>query len=284
MIDDQQDPAQVERRIHAVEATRRIVHAIWALSRAQHPLAEASWVSASTYLSWVESSLERLTTVNSASRDGAPEIAVVFGPQRSFCGPLTRQIVSQIPTEGMLGLVGRRLSETVRSEGGIAARVAFSVEGAVAYDGHAEAARRVAEALAPHARRKRVVVLSPSRNSTRLRRAVLLADTLRMKSFPAATLADPKDVIDVAIRAGIEGRLAVASAGCLLAEVSARLSAAERARRACDSRLEELRGRHATARRDQITNEIVEIIAGQRGGRRMGLPGATAGNLGCVRS
>lgn len=55
----------------------------------------------------------------------------------------------------------------------------------------------------------------------------------------------------------------MAIAETLHAETLARVTAAERAKRACESRLEELGATWRIARQQQVTTEILEAVAGR---------------------
>ncbi|MBK8941327.1 MAG: F0F1 ATP synthase subunit gamma [Polyangiaceae bacterium] len=68
-------------------------------------------------------------------------------------------------------------------------------------------------------------------------------------------------ISDALLRELLTARLANALAITLRAEVRARLTMVEAARTACDRRLEELTKVWRAARQDQITAEMMEIVA-----------------------
>lgn len=257
-----EDAAVIERRIGAVRSVRRVVHTIWALARAQLPQVEEAAQEASVYLDWVDGTIARLA--------GAPRVAaaatftVVFGPERGYCGALPRRMLAAVPASGGVGLVGHRLVELARHEPTIAPRVRFSLAGAVTADDLDAVAHEVAEAVLAAERRDRsdaVAIRHPARNGLA---EVLIVGGAREPLFQRPETFSPvRSVLDVAVREAVTGRLAVAVAETLLAEVRARLGAADRARRSCDDRLESLAASWRAARQDQITAELLEIVAGR---------------------
>jgi F0F1-type ATP synthase gamma subunit len=64
----------------------------------------------------------------------------------------------------------------------------------------------------------------------------------------------------------VAGRLAVALAEALRAEVRARLIASEAARKACDTQIGELRHEWRMLRQGAITEELVALTSGRKRG------------------
>lgn len=260
------DLAVIERRIAAVSAVRQVIHAIWALARAQLPLVEEAVAEASVYLDCVDEVVAALAGAprprpDAAGRAGA--LLVVLGPERSYCGALPRQILAQLPPEARLGLAGARLWEVAEQDARIAARVAFHVPGAVTHEEHEDIARAVADAVLRHAGGADVELLYPRDGGSALGRVTLLGGPRAPAPYPPETFSPIEVVLRAAVIEAITGRLAVGAAEALRSEVRARAAAAEAARRASDERLEQLRRAWTAARQDQITGEILEVVAGR---------------------
>lgn len=273
MRDDEVDLSRIERRIGAIRSVRQVVHAIWALARAQLPLVEAAAQDATIYLDWIDDIVQRLAGPPAAA-SGEQVLHVVLGPERAYCGGLPRQILSQVPKEGRLGLVGRRFVEVADRKPAVARRVVFRLSGAVSHDDHGEVARRIAEAVLEHAGGHQVDMLHPTRGEPHLHRAVVLGGRRELGHLPPATLSPPRLVLDAALGESVAGRLAVAAAEAMRSEIQARIVAADSARKACDHRLDELATRWRTARQEQITSELLEVVSGRLAalGTEGGLP------------
>ena len=262
MSERDEDIHVLERRIVATQAVRQVVHAIWALGRAQLPLARRAAADATVYLDWTDAVVARLAR-REPRLDVRQTLWVVFGPERAYCGALPRQIAAQIPHSGEVGLVGQRLTEVARAASGLEARVRFLLPGAVAHDEHGEVAERVAAEVLRHARDRDVVVLHPTHGQSQLHRAGLLVGGERLMTSPVSTLSPLGVVLEQAVRESVAGRLVVASAEALWSEVEARTAAADAARKASDSRLEELGTTLSSAHQEQTTSEILEVVAGR---------------------
>jgi len=259
------DLAQVERRAAAVSAVRRVVHAIWALARAQLPRVEASAVSAAQYIEAVEGLVNRLAEPAApvAEQD---VLKVVLGPERSFCGSLHRQIVAALPAEGPLGIVGRRVEGALGPAE--AARVVFVLPGPTTVDEIGEVARAIAQAVLLRRDAQAVELLVPHLRGgdDGLRRVPLLSGHRRVVAEPPETFSPVDEVLDAAVLELVTGHVVAALTDALRAEVQARIIAADGARQACDTRLEALEQARRVLRKEELTDEILELVAGQLSG------------------
>lgn len=265
----------IERRMTAVSAVRQVVHALWALSRAQLPLVEQVAAQAHTWVDWVDEVVERLAG-RPAPRVAQPTLHVVLGPERAYVGPLARHVLAAVPREGSVGLVGRRLAEAAIGDANLEGRLQFALPGASTHDEHELVARAVAEAVLSYAPERHVVLHYPRMGRDELTRVVLLAAAREPAPLPPDTYSPVTVVLDQALREALTGRLAVGVIEALQAEVAARIAAAEQARSACDKRLDELADEWRAARQERITNELLEITAGRQvleARQRRGAPG-----------
>lgn len=256
------DVAAVERSMRAISAIRQVVHAIWALSRAQLPLVEQAATAAVTYQRWVDEAVERVAGSPAEAADAsARSLTVVFGPERPYSSALARRIMEVIP-EGELGIVGERLAESVRQAPRVNERVRFRSAGSVSYDDLHAVALSVAGDILRHGRGAAVLVMHPVDDGTAIRRVPLI--TARMPvDHPPETYTALGAVVEAAVVEAMKGRLAVAAAEALRAEIKARIAAADAARRACEERLVELESVWHLGRRETITRELLEIAAGR---------------------
>lgn len=260
MVDATDDPAAIERSIRAVTAIRQVVHAIWALSRAQLPLVEQAASAAATYQSWIDDAVERVAGPPQA-QDTARRLTVVFGPERPYSSALARRITAMIP-DGDLGIVGARLAESVRPIAEIDGRVRFRCAGSVAHDDLHEVALDVAARILEHGRDAVVSVLHPAEPPVHVAHVPLIV-ARASQDRPPETYSALADVVAVAVHEATKGRLAVAAVETLRAETRARIVAADMARRACDERRAELETIWQRERRETITRELLEIVAGR---------------------
>lgn len=255
------DLVQVERRSVAVVAVRRVVHALWALARAQLPQVEEAAQQASEYLDAVEGVVNRLAEPASP----VPEhevLKVVLGPERSFCGSLHRQVVASIPEVGPLGVVGRRTREALTAAQ--QARVVFTLDGPATVDELVEVTQAIAHEVLLRADAGAVELLVPRRLAGGgLERVVLLSGHRHVVAEPPETFSPVEEVLDAAIVELVQSRLVVALAESLRAEVQARISAADAARRASDEQLEVLEHARRVLRKEETTREILELVGGQ---------------------
>ncbi len=265
MVEPSHDVAVVERSMLAVTAIRQVLHAIWALSRAQLPLVEQAASAAATYQRWVDATAER---VAGAPRriEAVRRLTVVFGPERPFSSALARRVVSEIPAEGDVGIVGQRLAEMVEQVADVDRRVRFRCPGSVAHDDLHDVAFSVAAKILEHGRGAVVSVIHPVDGDPDVVSVPLIAARWPVDR-PPETFSPPEVVLEAAVVEAMTGRLAVAAVEALRAEIRARMAAADAARRACDDRLAELQGAWHRGRRESITRELLEIVAGREAAR-----------------
>lgn len=258
---DASDVNAVERSIRAVTAIRQVVHAIWALSRAQLPLVEQAARAAVTYQRWIDATVERVASVPPTAR-AERKLTIVFGPERPYSASLVRRITDAVPEDGDLGIVGERLAEAVSPIASVARRVRFRCSGSVAHDDLHEVALSVAVEILEHGRGATVVVMHATDDDRELAIVPLIAERT-LVDRPPETLSPLADVLESAVAAAMIGRLAVAAAESLRAETRARIAAADAARRACDERLADLENVWHFGRRETVTRELLEIVAGR---------------------
>lgn len=77
------------------------------------------------------------------------------------------------------------------------------------------------------------------------------------------TLSPWEDVLRAAVFEAVTGRLTVGAVEALRSEVQGRLTAADQARTAAERQLDELKQQWRVARQEQITTELLEIVAGR---------------------
>lgn len=255
------DLVRVEETIEAVSAVRHVLQAIRALARAQLAPVDRLAAQSTHWLDEVQQVLDRLTAPVDRSREsprGVPsdDVVVVIGPERAFCGGLPRRVREAVPA-GPVALVGQRLIDLADDE--LRARARFLLPAAASPDEVPAAARRIAEAVLATAPAG-VRLLHP-RGEGALHDVVLLPGPRRVRHWLPDTLSRPEVVIEAAVRELATGRLAVALADTLRAEVRARLAAADAAVHAADARLKELAQAARVQRQEQVTREILEIVA-----------------------
>jgi len=246
--------------MRAVTAIRQVVHAIWAVSRAQLPLVDQAASAAVIYQRWVDAAVERVAGAPQAT-GGTNRLTVVFGPERPYSSALARRITEAIP-EGDLGIVGERLAEIVRQHAEVDRRVLFRCAGSVAHDDLHDVALAVASRIVESGRGALVVVMHPSGDGSEMSMVPLIA-ARGLVDRPPETFSALGSVIEAAVAEAAAGRLAVAAAETLRVEIRARITAADAARRACEERLVELESYWHLGRRETITRELLEIVAGR---------------------
>ena len=259
MTDPNVDISTVERSMRAVVAIRQVVHAIWAVSRAQLPLVEQAATAAVTYQRWVDATVDRVAGAP-LETEAARSLTVVFGPERPYSSALARRMVEALP-DGDLGLVGERLADIVRQRPDLDRRVVFRTSGSVAHDDLHEIALATASLILEHGRGARVVVMHPTGGGGDSSLVPLIVARSAVE-YPPETFSPLSRIVESAVIAAMTGRLAVAAAEALRAEIRARIAAADAARHACDERLAELESAWHLGRRETITRELLEIVAG----------------------
>lgn len=252
----------LERSMRAVTAIRQVMHAIWALSRAQLPLVEHAASAAVVYEQWVDRIVDRVAGPPLAAPAGHV-LTVVFGPERAYSSALGRRIVEELPREGELGLVGQRMAELVEAFPEHDRRVRFRCAGSVAHDDLHEVAAEVARNLLEHAGHAQIELLHPAEGQIELQRVVLIASRASTLQTPPESYSPLERVLEAVTFEAMTGRLAVAAVEALRAEIRARIAAADAARKACEERLAELESAWHLGRRETITRELLEIVSGR---------------------
>jgi hypothetical protein len=252
---------QIESALRATSAVRSVVQAVWALSRAQLPRVEEAVAESTTYLDWVDEVVDR---VAGPPRPAAEErsLTLVLGPERGFVGSLARSVLASIPPRGPVGLVGGRLAEMAEREPGLRPRVLFSLPGPSSVDELGGVSRALAKAVLEHGADAPVELSYPRGAGRGMHRAVLLAGEREAKRPTFEHYSPLGSVLAAAVRESVTGRLRIALAESLLAETRARVTAAERAKRAADDREAELESDLRVQQQEQITRELVELTAG----------------------
>lgn len=254
------DLPSAERRMAAVGAVGQVMQAVWALARAQQPKVEAAAADAATWLDWAEEIVDRIAGAP-ADEDSADKLWVLIGPERAFCGPLARGHLDQLPAVGELGLVGGRLAEVASLDPDLQERVRFVLPAAATADEIPGRASDLAQAVLTHAHGRSVSLLHADGGTPRLRVGRLLTGARQPVLERPETYSPVAEVLEAAVLQAVTGRLAVALAEALRAEVRARLVAADAARRACDRELEELTHAWRVLRQENITQELIELSA-----------------------
>jgi F-type H+-transporting ATPase subunit gamma len=256
------DPRRVRARLDAVTAVGQVVHAIWALARAQLPRVEMAAAETTTYLARIDELIERL-----AGPPGqTPErdvLHVVTGPERPYCGALARHIIEQLPQTGAVGLVGQHLVDAVAALPRLDARVVFRLSGAADVEEVPAVTYALASELLDHAGASQVELLHPAAGGSQLNRVVLWSGPRGTRPDPPESFTEPAIILEAALSEALRGHLAAALIEALRSEVRARIALAEAARAACDSRIEELDHARRMLRQEEITNELSELVAGR---------------------
>jgi F0F1-type ATP synthase gamma subunit len=258
---DTTDLHRVEARIAAVDAVGGIVHALWALSRAQQAQVDALAVDAGAYLDWVDDVVDRLAG-GLGPASGADALRVVLGPQRSFCGGLPRDIARSLDAESRYGLVGERLAEAVDAERTGPRRVAFRIRGPSSVQDIEEVGEAVARQILTHAEGAAVELIYPGTDQRTLRRVVLLTGTHHGRAQrDFETYSSVERLLDLAVAESVAGRGRVGLAEALRSEIRARVMAAEHARDTVSKQRDELANAQRVLSQEGITNEICELVA-----------------------
>ena len=259
---DEDDSRTLEQRLRSTRAVRQVVSALRALTRSQLPRVESAAADAAAYQDAVERVVARLA---SAPRGvGAKDaLHVVVGPERGWCGALARELLAQVPLPGLLGLVGKRLGEEAAGDAALNSRVRFVLPAATSPEEAPEVARAVATAVLEPLGAAHVELWHPTGGTARLRSTVLLGGPRARRIDAPETLSPWREVLRVATFEAIAGRLATAAVEALRTETRARAAAAEQAFHAAERQLEALTLRWRAARQEQITTELLELVAGR---------------------
>lgn len=259
MTGEARDPESIERRLSALRAVRQVVHALWALSSAELPLVEQAVAEAGVYYEWLDQLLEQLLGPP-LQREPGEVLHVVIGPERGYTGRLCRDVLAALPPSGPLGLVGRRWAELGSERADVRERALFRLPGALSPD-EPEAAQAVATAVLEHARGRQVELHFPRLAQRALSRVVLIAGARSARATAPDTYSPLPRVIAAALEEALRGRITLALAEVLRAEVAARLIATERAHRVADQRVGELEQQLRVALGERVTSELAELVA-----------------------
>jgi hypothetical protein len=172
-------------------------------------------------------------------------------------------LLEQLPPQGSLLLVGRRLADTVPGVGPLHSRIVSSLPAAAGPEDIDSCARRVAATLLELDHAGPVSMLHPRDSGSDLERAPLLAAGPTHTRLAPETYSTPETVLAAAIHELLSGRLVVGLAEGLRTEVRARLLAADAARQGCDRKLEALRQQWRVLRQESITGELLELYSGR---------------------
>ena len=190
----------------------------------------------------------------------AARLTIVLGPERPFCGSLPRELADAARGDAVI-VVGRRLAEAVELLG---LPMEESLKGPSSALDLDDVAAEVARVVVRRARGRDVVLVYAAERG--LTEVVLLGGLASAAPDAPETFSPAEVLLTAAVRESVSARLHLALARALLAEVSARLAAADAARAAVERRTDELRGLWRVARHEQITTEILEIVAGRTSG------------------
>lgn len=240
-------------------AVRRAVDAILALSTAQLPRVEEMAAEGTAYLERIDLLVARLAgpALPPGPTSTAP-LTVLVGPERPWCGALTRRVLDELPAAGPLGLVGAELRARAT---GLGERLRFSLPGAADPEELPAVTRAVARGILDEAAGRHVVLVYPVGARARIARATLLAGARTPAERPLETLSPIDDVLRAAVSEAAVGRVEVALAEALRAEVASRVARARSASQACRRRSEELSFVLRVLRQEEITREVCELAA-----------------------
>lgn len=268
-MDEHVEIGQLESSLAAVRAVGAAVSAVWALARAQLPRVEQTVTETATYLEWLDAFVDEVAG-SPVGVDAGATLTVVCGPERPFCGGLTRTVLRAVPAEGPLILVGTRLAERGADDLAAAGRdVRALVAGAGGVDELGAAADRVARALlevlaGPSAPARVQLVYPGARQPVR---SLLLATQRGAPRGERDLFSPATRVAEAAARESVSGHLRLALTRTLHAEVRMRAASADRARRAAEDREAALATQLRVLERELITAELIELAAGADAGR-----------------
>lgn len=266
------EPSRLEARLTGVRAVREVVQAIWALSRAQLPRADEAVAEGSVYLDWVDGVVERLAG-KPILDENTPRLVLVLGPERPFASALVHELVSvvrRLRREAIgvvrIAAIGTRFFEALDAERN-APDLLFHLPGPSSVVEIGSVATAVATEVAQHAPGHQVELWHPSTGGVR-HSVVLGAVRASLESAAPESYSNPETILADALRESIRGRFHVAIAESLRAEIHARVLASDRARRAADSRGDELEQALRIMNQEHITSELCDLYAGTLAGER----------------
>jgi F0F1-type ATP synthase gamma subunit len=265
------EPNRLESRLTGVRAVGEVVQAIWALSRAQLPRAEEAVAKGSLYLDWVDGVVERLAGKPAIDED-TPRLVLVLGPERPFASALVHELVAVVrrlrreaPGAIRIAALGTRFFEALEAERD-APELLFHLPGPSSVAEIASVATALATEVTRHAPGHQVELWHPSAQG--VRHSVVLGAVRDPLGTPPESYSSPELILADALRESIRGRFHVAIAECLRAEIYTRVIASDRARRAADSRAEELERALRIMTQEHITRELCDLYAGTLAGER----------------
>lgn len=260
MREPPRDAAQAEAHLRAVSAVGRAVEAILALSTAQLPRVEEMAAEGSAYLDRVDRLVTKLAGPPVArALDVETSLTVVVGPERPWCGALTARVLAEVPLHGELGLVGAQLIAS--RPDGWSPRVRFARPGAADPAELPTVTHDVAAAILAAAGDRQVELLYPVGPRGRVERAVLLPGARAPAEALPETWSPVEEVLAAAVTEAAIGRVEVALAETLRAEVEARVARSRAASQACRNRSEELTDLLRVLRQEEVTREVCELAS-----------------------
>lgn len=220
--------------------------------------------------------------VRSGQAGTARRIALIFGSEHGLCGGYNESVaaaaLANASLEGAaLFAVGARMTDTLEGLGAtVTQRFAppASADGVGRLAGEVLIALETARTHAPdgdiavttlHMRRSASGIHAPVTHCL-LPVAAEFLEELRgrpwvSRSLPTFRMA-PEALFGALIRHHLFASLFLAAAEAMAAENAARLALMQQAERAIDDRLMDLRAAHRAARQSEITNELLDVIAG----------------------
>lgn len=256
MAEDLQSAEEFGRRSAAVSSVRQVMHALWAVSRANYARAERSTADSVTYYSWIDRIVERLAGPPLRGAPG-PVLRVVLGPERALCGSLVSLLLKEIPPNQPVAVVGDHFLQSLPKR----TRAQFTHRGA-SNDAELEpVAHSLASRLLSHAKNKSVELVYARAATGEVHHELLLAPRRHIPECDYDSYTDHERLLTAALSQSLEGRIAHSLGQTLKAELSARIQTAHRARQACDDALEELTANWRALRQEQVTMELSEVSA-----------------------
>ncbi len=276
----------LNRRKGAMEGIRGVVHTMKALSAINaHPYEQAArgidaWRS--TVLDGLQAFLRQYGDIDLVVSEGALPVIIAFGSDQGLCGnynELVTAVVAEHPaalTGAHILCVGAQMEDALQ---GVGLPVAATLMPPANTDGLGRLAGDLVtriSAVDAAATRDITVTLAfteraPDGVQTAVTRRILpLAPRLiqeissrpwTSRSLPAFNTEPPR-VFAALIRNYLFASLFRAAAEALVTENAARLARMQQAERSIDDRLAELRSQTHTARQSEITEELLDIIAG----------------------
>jgi F-type H+-transporting ATPase subunit gamma len=277
----------ISRRASALESIRGVVQTMKTLSAVNVPPYERAATSIATFHDTVLSGLQvvlkdlDIPTGRKMNPD-APTIAIIFGSDHGLCGAFNDEVASLAlerlsgfngtpillavgaKADQALEMVGRKPLETFLPPasadglGRLARKLLVALDRIISREGEATVEifynrRATAVTHRPVVRHLLPVDADFLRNLSRRHWNSRVLPTYRM---------NPEDLFAALIRQHLFVSIFLAAAESLSAESTARLARMQQAERAINERLEDLNGVYRNARQTQITDELMDVIAG----------------------